>query len=113
MIKLKSIVKEILDEVTWKTPPGTPDPVIDVIHRLTAKVLNRFGEHAKLANYIQLKYEKKYGWIIANLGSKDLWMIYNPERGGWFAPDRDEKGNLIIAPLPENQLNNVISSWMV
>jgi hypothetical protein len=87
----------------WKTPPGTPDEIIDVIHNIVA--------HCHAAG------KDPHSYVVLGKTESGMWAVINPVRD--FSIGLLEKENQWMFSWRENppveiddiQLNQIISSW--
>jgi hypothetical protein len=117
MIKLKNIINEIapnnLQGIGWKTPTGTPDEVINVMHRILETIMRNLEPGRNPLEYINLAKLKdsRESWVIRN-PINDYFIIYITQNKMWLAPD-DVDGRVHVASISTNGLDLVIKNWMV
>jgi hypothetical protein len=109
MIKLKKLIKEaaIQSSVWWKSPDGTPDQVITILHHIRAQILKK-GKDCN--DYIALRSYKKGGevyWEITNKKASDRGLVYKEKEQSWYST------GALKAPLNPIILNAFIKRWVV
>lgn len=120
MIKLKDILKEIESEqepapqrtltMKWQFPGGTPDEVINLIHQLYAKIMEKIGSNNELyvAHYIKAHRLDDSTWAIVN-PSSGMTLKYTKRGGIW---ELVVPGDHVGRQLNATDLENVIAHWM-
>ena len=114
MIKLKDILNEIEGEkqihTFWKTPSGTPDEVINVIHEIYQLIMNKMGSgnDLLLANFLKANRIDEGTWAIVN-PSTGMVLKYIKRGGIW---ELVMPGDAVGRQLNQTDLENVITHWM-
>jgi hypothetical protein len=108
MIKLKLLLEEIPQQNIWRTPQGTPDDVIHVLHAIIAEVT---AKKKKVSDYVALQHiykNKKIGrvWIVSNKNNPADGLVYHEWTSKWYS---GETGNV---PLSPEALNAIIKKWV-
>jgi hypothetical protein len=104
MIKLKNLIKEI----AWKTPPGTPDEVIDVLYKIVGEIE---GEKLNPMDYIGINKTKKGEetlWVIQNRKQPKYFLVFSTFTKDWYYSLIGFKNKV---PLSDQVLNAVIGLW--
>jgi len=111
MIKLKDIVKEIIEprrmNAAWTSEKDTPDEVINFTHELIARLMPEVG--SLTGNFFGVEKSKKSDdWFVINKHMGTI-MIYVPKDNKWYI---SIPGNPKIKELPKDQLKIVIKRWI-
>lgn len=116
MIKLKDILNEIAfnypKTVRWVSPPGTPDEVINVVHRILETIVRNKPEGRPTKAYWRVVVPQNGVWVIQNAFNPEVIMFYLQEKNQWWAPDNIGKGPT-WTPLSQNGLDLMIKNWMI
>jgi len=109
MIKLKKLIQEVGGPMNmWRTPQGTPDQVITILHHIMAQIIKK-NENA--GDYVALHtYKNKGGtyWKVSNRKDPNRGLIYKEDERSWYSADPDMK-----APLGPVILSALIKRWVV
>lgn len=108
MIKLKKLIQEAGGPMNvWRTPDGTPDQVITILHHVMAQIISK-GKNAK--DYVALRNYKKGGevyWEITNKKASDRGLVYKQKEQSWYST------GALMAPLNPMVLSAIIKRWVV
>ena len=113
MIKQKDILTEISQEfsktIKWSSPPGTPDEVIDVIHRIIAVAMKNMEQGQKSMKYWNIFMTADGGYVIKNPQNFSVWLGYMPKNKMWFGSSGTGK----VKTLDKYDVDLVIKNWMM
>jgi hypothetical protein len=112
MIKLKQLVKEIIDRLVWKIPENAPVPVVDVLHKLVKVSFSRHKSH--IEKYIRLDNPKGGSeWIITNTNNPKVTLAYDTDTNKWWAmADHPSFGPSIGIIKDIQHLFQIIDNWV-
>ena len=106
---LGNLIKEIKGYVNiWKSPLGTPDQVIEVVHRIMWAI-NKTNKNVR--KYVSLTYNKEDGWIIQNPKTKRM-IAYDENNNRWLTMTIGLESNE-FAPINHTDLIRIIENWMI
>lgn len=107
MISLSLLLNEAglgVAEQAWKTPSGTPDEVIDIMHNVIAQI-QAAGENPKTTITFD-KVAERF-WVITHL-KKGFSIGFDEKRKDWSFSWKGQQP----VEINDVQLNQIINSWM-
>lgn len=111
MIKLKDLICEAGGPTNvWRTPDGTPDEVVEVLHLIMGEILKRKKNAGDYVALIKRKYKGAGGfvWVIVNKKDEDRGLMWKQDEKNWYSSNPSMK-----APLSPVILNALIKRWVV
>lgn len=116
MIKLKSLLNEIMYSSVWKTPGNIPSAAINVLHKIVAVTLRR-NKEINPDDYIRIHNLSAGSWIIENLKKKRILLAYDEKENSWwiYGPDAlfKKTGEVVKGKrINLRQLNHIIRHWI-
>jgi hypothetical protein len=109
MIKLKTLLEDVIRGGFWKTSGDTPSAVVDVLHLIVAEIIKKRKHYEK---YVSI-YEKKFPqigkcWVIGSIKRPMGSLVYSTVTEQWYSM---ALGFDVKMPISDVVLNAIIKKW--